>query len=83
VGRCARTLLPAGDYGLELLDGWRLQRNTAAGFVPIAAELVSDKPALFSIQASQVRRSRPVQEPAPASSVVRACSTRASIRCHI
>jgi hypothetical protein len=49
-----RTILPAGDYGIELLDGWRLQRNSAAGLVPIAAELVSDNPALFNIQASQV-----------------------------
>jgi len=49
-----RSILPAGDYGIELLDGWRLERNSTAGYVPVAAALVSDNPALFSIQASQV-----------------------------
>lgn len=33
-----RTILPAGAYGIGLLDGWRLQRNSAAGYVPVAAE---------------------------------------------
>jgi hypothetical protein len=49
-----RTILPVGEYGIELLDGWRLQRDSAEGLVPIAAELTSSNPALFSILPSQV-----------------------------
>lgn len=44
-----RAILPVGEYEIELLDGWRLQRETLAGLVPIAAELTSSNPALFSI----------------------------------
>jgi hypothetical protein len=49
-----RAILPVGEYSLELLDGWRLQRDTAAGFVPIAAALTSDNPAPFTILPSQI-----------------------------
>jgi hypothetical protein len=49
-----RAILPVGDYDLELLDGWRLQRETLAGLVPVAAEVSSSNPAPFSILPAQV-----------------------------
>jgi hypothetical protein len=49
-----RSILPVGDYGIQLLDGWRLERETAHGLVPISAAMASDNPAPFTIAPAQV-----------------------------
>ncbi len=41
--------LPAGNYDLELRDGWQLLALDAAGERPVAAALVSDNPVAFTI----------------------------------
>jgi hypothetical protein len=46
-------LLSAGDYSVNLSDGWRLEREFPAGFQTVAAELVSPNPAAFTVVAGQ------------------------------
>jgi len=46
-------LLSAGDYSVNLSDGWRLEREFPAGFQTVAAELVSPNPAPFTVVAGQ------------------------------
>jgi hypothetical protein len=41
--------LPVGSYGLDLLDGWFLERLDSATFVVVQATLVSANPTTFSI----------------------------------
>lgn len=43
--------LPAGEYSVELLDGWQLERSGAAGSQAVPAELSSSNPMAFSIAA--------------------------------
>ncbi len=46
-------LLAAGDYSVNLNDGWRLERQFPSGFQTVAAELVSPNPAAFTVVAGQ------------------------------
>ena len=46
-------LLTAGDYTVNLSDGWRLEREFPSGFQTVAAELVSPNPAPFTVVAGQ------------------------------
>jgi hypothetical protein len=46
-------LLDAGDYTVNLNDGWRLEREFPSGFQTVAAELVSPNPAPFTVLAGQ------------------------------
>jgi len=46
--------LPVGDYSVELLPGWRLERRSALGSEPAAATLVSNNPLEFSIQSGEL-----------------------------
>jgi hypothetical protein len=46
--------LPVGDYSVELLPGWRLERRSSLGTEPAAATLVSSNPMDFSIQAGEL-----------------------------
>jgi hypothetical protein len=41
--------LPEGEYSVQLLDGWQLQRVDAAASAPVRAELTSANPLPFSI----------------------------------
>jgi hypothetical protein len=43
--------LPAGQYSVELLEGWQLERSSSAGSQPVPAELSSNNPLPFSIAA--------------------------------
>jgi hypothetical protein len=42
-----------GDYTALLADGWRLERLDGASATPVAAELVSDNPAQFTVLAHE------------------------------
>jgi hypothetical protein len=46
-------LLTAGDYTVNLSDGWRLEREFPMGFQTVAAELVSPNPAPFTVAAGR------------------------------
>lgn len=41
--------LPAGDYAVELLPGWQLERRGPLGLEPVSAELASQNPLAFAI----------------------------------
>lgn len=41
--------LPPGDYEMELLSGWVLERQADSGFQPLQAELSSPNPQPFQI----------------------------------
>jgi hypothetical protein len=45
--------LPQGDYNVQLLDGWQLERITPDATEPVTAELASDNPLPFSIAAGE------------------------------
>ena len=45
--------LAAGAYDIELLPGWRLERESASGFETLQAQLTSANPLLFEIEAGQ------------------------------
>jgi hypothetical protein len=46
--------LPEGDYHVQLLDGWQLERLGPGGSELVAAELSSDNPLPFSIRAGEL-----------------------------
>jgi hypothetical protein len=46
--------LPAGSYDMELSGAWWLERQTANGFVPVAATLLSQNPDSFEILSGMV-----------------------------
>lgn len=48
-----RASLGVGDYQINLRSGWRLEREFAMGFSPVAATLTSPNPSDFSIIESQ------------------------------
>ncbi|MFZ5893564.1 MAG: hypothetical protein ACOY0T_21055 [Myxococcota bacterium] len=43
--------LDAGDYSIELLSGWRLERQSSMGYQTVLASLASTNPVTFSIGA--------------------------------
>ena len=43
----------AGDYSVQLHDGWRIERLNGTAATTVAARLVSDNPAAFSVVASR------------------------------
>lgn len=45
--------LPVGQYSVELLEGWQLERIGALGRTLVRAELISDNPLSFGIAAGQ------------------------------
>lgn len=45
--------LAVGSYQIELLPGWRLERDSGAGFETLVAQLASDNPLPFGIEAGQ------------------------------
>jgi hypothetical protein len=45
--------LAVGAYDIELLPGWRLERESASGFETLVAELTSDNPLSFEIEPGQ------------------------------
>lgn len=48
-GAIVFAVLPAGDYEMELLEGWTLERQAESGFAPVEAELASPNPQSFQI----------------------------------
>jgi len=46
--------LPVGDYSIELLPGWRLERQSSLGAEPAAGTLISSNPLEFSIQSGEL-----------------------------
>lgn len=46
--------LPEGEYSVQLLDGWQLERVAATGSEVVSAELASDNPLPFSIHAGEL-----------------------------
>jgi hypothetical protein len=48
--------LPAGDYRVELLDGWRMEREVSSGFEPIDAALTSANPLAVTIDVGATTR---------------------------
>ncbi len=49
-----RHSLPPGEYDLELLDGWHIERQAGEATEPIEAQLVSPNPAPFTIAEGNV-----------------------------
>lgn len=45
--------LPVGQYSVQLLDGWQLERLGELGPSPVRAELLSDNPLSFGIAAGE------------------------------
>lgn len=52
-GSLVFAILPAGDYEMELLEGWSLERQAESGFEPVEAELASPNPRAFQIVSNQ------------------------------
>ena len=46
--------LPEGDYDVQLLDGWTLERVGPSGSTPVTAELASNNPLAFSIHQGEL-----------------------------
>ena len=53
-GDSLQRALPVGDYSVELLPGWRLERRSSLGAEPAAATLISSNPLDFSIQPGEL-----------------------------
>jgi hypothetical protein len=45
--------LAVGGYEIELLPGWRIERESASGFEPLNAQLTSANPLPFTIESGQ------------------------------
>ena len=53
-GDALQRALPEGDYTVQLLDGWQLERIAASGSALVSAELASENPLPFSIRSGEL-----------------------------
>jgi hypothetical protein len=53
-GDALQRALPEGDYAVQLLDGWQLERIAPSGSELVSAELASDNPLPFSIRSGEL-----------------------------
>lgn len=53
-GDAVQRALPEGDYSVQLLDGWQLERIAPSGSELVSAELASENPLPFSIRSGEL-----------------------------